>query len=613
MHCLSALALSSAVALFPQETPSPEPAGRALPELSTPRMACPVAPIVARLPAGGEAYHDLNVPPGEWLLRVSSAETSPYVSLQIPEGEDANEAENSFLYSMVNSVRLSARKGTSVRLRLSASAEDEGALYTVSVHPVRPRPRWKLHSEQGLELHPSFTLPTLAGPRCAAPVTATLRAGTRYRVSVNCDTTDVRVVVPAQNGLRAQLHDDWTEMAFDEEFEDPGRLCDSRQSFVAPRDGLYVFWCIADTADFRARATCRIEQSRLDEERLFPKQIAWYGPDRDGEERSVVLWHRPDLWLVPKDPAVFVPIPAQKPAQLIFASDETQAEYVIRSAAGVDFPVHVTPQSRESYTLTLLEGEPGVWLASQGADGPVAFHVSTPLGQRPPEVSSSRVLLLELPAILRGSVKAGARASVVVHGGGSSPQIAMRGAGILAQCTDPTGFSMLATTEGLATRAGEVEVLITAAGAEPGAIACVSISGFEAQPVGEGVSLELAELQWLSTPGRTVVETQGDWSEEDERLPSGTRVDWLRVPMEAGHVYRILAGADSTPDLILDVPGSSRRSAAGGVAILRPAKSGDATVGLAAPGVDARGAYAVQVVDLGPEIEDAAPAAELRR
>ena len=339
----------------------------------------------------------------------------------------------------------------------------------------------------------------------------------------------------------------------------------------------------------------------------------WGGPARAGDDRSVVLWHRPDLWLVPKDPAVFVPIPAQKPAQLIFASAETEAEYVIRSVAGVEFPVKVMPQGRGSYTLTLLEGEPGVWLASRGANGPIAFHVSNPIAQRAPETGPSGVLLLPLPATLRGSVKAGARASIVVHGGGSSPQVAMRGAGILAQCTDPTGFSMLATTEGLATRDGEVEVLITAAGAEPGAIACVKIAGFEAQPVGEGVSLDLAELQWLSTPGRTALETQGEWSDEDERLPSGTRVDWLRVPMEAGHVYRILAGADSTPDLILDVPGGSRRSATGGVAILRPAKSGDATVGLAAPGVDARGMYAVQVVDLGPEVETAPPAVGVSR
>ncbi len=605
--------LASAFALLPQEQGASEPSKPPLPQLSTPTMACPVAPIVARVPAGGEAFHDFSLPPGEWLLRLGSAETSPYVTLQIPEGEDANEPENGVLYTVVNCARLSARKGTRVRMLVSARAEDEGALYTVSVHPVRPRPRWRMHSEQQLELHPSFTLPTLAGPRCAAPVTAMLRAGTRYRVSVDSDTTDVRVVVPAQNGLRAQLQDDWTEHALDEEFADPGRMCDSRQSFVAPRDGLYVFWCIADTADFRARATCRVEASRIDEEGLFPENIAWFGPERDGDERSVVLWHRPDLWLVPKDPAVFVPIPAQKPAQLLFASAETEAQYVIRSVAGVEFPVQVTPQSQQSYTLTLLEGEPGVWLESRGANGPIAFHVSAPVGKRATEWSGGRALFLPLPAILRGSVKAGARASIVVHGGGASPQVAMRGAGILAQCTDPTGFSMLATTEGLATRDGEVEVLITAAGAEPGAIACVSIRGFEAQPVGEGVALDLAELQWLSTPGRIVLATQGEWSDEDERLPSGTRVDWLRVPMEAGHVYRILAGADSTPDLILDVPGSSRRSAAGGVAILRPGKSGDATVGLAAAGVDARGLYAVQVVDLGLESESVPEAVEVRR
>jgi hypothetical protein len=177
----------------------------------------------------------------------------------------------------------------------------------------------------------------------------------------------------------------------------------------------------------------------------------------------------------------------------------------------------------------------------------------------------------------------------------------MRGAGITAQCMDPTGFSQGAMLEGMATRDGEVEVLVTATAAEPGAVALVCTDGFVAMPVGSALLLDLPSLQWLSTPGADVLATAGEWTETDEKLPAGTKVDWYRVPMKAGRVYRILATARQTPDLVLDVPGIDRSSAGGGIAILVPRADGDATLGIAAAGADELGAYALQVCDLGPE------------
>ena len=138
--------------------------------------------------------------------------------------------------------------------------------------------------------------------------------------------------------------------------------------------------------------------------------------------------------------------------------------------------------------------------------------------------------------------------------------------------------------------------------AEPGATALVRTQGFSARIVGATLGLDPAALQWLSTPGDEVLTRVGAWSHEDELLPSGASVDWLRVPMKAGHVYRILAAGAQTPELVLDVPGSGRSSAVGGVAILLPAADGEATLGVAAPGSESYGDYAVSVCDLGLEV-----------
>lgn len=590
-------------------------AAPAAPILDTPTVGCPCAPVIARLPAEGEAGHLLALPPGEWLIRCASADFNPSVSLTLPDGPDAPREVESLFGMFANAVRVSVPKGATVRFNLSAKAENAGGLYCVSAHPVRPRPRWREVSRQTLELGPTLTFPTPAGPRCAAPVVAMLKAGQRYRVGLWCDNADVYLHQPAQHGLRPgggskdglgpgdDIHGSLREM-LEQEFKDgmPDRASDL--SFIAPRDGLYLFWCLADDADFRTRVRCRIETSDPRQEGLFPGTIARSGPRNSKTDgNAVVLWHRPDLWLVPKDPDVFVPVPARTPAVLRFRSGATRAEFVIRSAGGVEFPLTVEPKSDHAYTVSLIEGEPGIWLRSKGSTGEVDFDVTIPA---PPHGAAhggdDRVHLLELPAVLRGRVRAGQRVSVTTWGAGCGPQIAVRGAGITAQCMDPTGYSIIATTEGLATRDGEVEVLVTAAAAEPGAVAMIRVEGMDSGPVGAGARLDLAEIQWLSTPGEVVLAESGAWTDEDERLPSGTRVDWYRAPMKAGHVYRILAGATDTPDLILDIPGSGKSSAAGGTAIVKPAADGDATLGLAAPGADATGAYALQVCDLGPEV-----------
>jgi hypothetical protein len=374
--------------------------------------------------------------------------------------------------------------------------------------------------------------------------------------------------------------------------------------FLAPKDALYVFWCLSEDSEESLRATCTIETSDPADEGLFPEGLL---PDRFEPalaDDAVVLWRRPDLWLAEGDPEVFVPLPARKKVNLAFTTtrSDSTATFLPRTVEGVEFSIPVAPRTRELLEVTMVDGEPGLWLKAKGATGPIDVELSTSAAGATRDPDSVRHLLLELPAILRGRAEPGSVVSVAALGAGCSPQVVVHGAGVRGQCNDATGYSTFAITEGLATHAGEVEVLLAAAVAEPGATALVRTQGFSARIVGATLGLDPAALQWLSTPGDEVLTRVGAWSHEDELLPSGASVDWLRVPMKAGHVYRILAAGAQTPELVLDVPGSGRSSAVGGVAILLPAADGEATLGVAAPGSESYGDYAVSVCDLGLEV-----------
>lgn len=570
-------------------------------KVPTPSMAQPVAPIFAQLQEGGATLHRLPLPAGEWLVRVASAEFEPrpYIDLI---GSVAPESQGVFLWG--GAARVSLEKGNTVQVRVAGRAADVGASYCLTVHPLRPRPVWRPLVRQVLELGPDYTFPLPGGSCCAAPVTAMLRAGQRYRVSARSADADVHVLVPAQNGLGQRYSRDFVESLLASEFEDACAKADTEHVFLAPKDGLYMFWCLSEDAEESVRVMCTIETSNPADEGLFQEGLL---PDRFEpavEDDVLVLWRRPDLWLAEGDPEVFVPLPTRKKVQLVFntmRSDST-ATFLPRTAEGVEFALAVPPRTRELHEVTMVDGEPGLWLRAKAATGPIDVELSTSAVGATRDPDNVQHLLLELPAILRGYAEPGSVVSVAALGAGCSPQVVVHGAGMRGQCNDATGYSTFAITEGLATHAGEVEVLLAAAVAEPGAIALVRAQGFSARVVGATLGLDPAELQWLSTPGDEVLARSGAWSHEDELLPSGASVDWLRVPMKAGHVYRILASGAQTPELVLDVPGSGRSSAIGGVAILRPAADGEATLGVAAPGSESYGNYAVSVCDLGLEV-----------
>lgn len=601
--------LAALVPLLAQDPAALDSAVR--PRIPTPSVAQPVAPIFAQLGEGGATLHRLPLPPGEWLVRAWSAdfEPRPYVDFV----GDAAPASGG-LYTWCGAARLSLAKAQTVQVRVTGRASDAGATYSLSVHPLRPRPVWRPLVRQVLELGPQYTFPLPSGPRCAAPVTAMLRAGQRYRVSVRSEGMSLRVLVPAQNGLVQRYGSDLVESLLASEFEDACAPSESEHVFLAPKDGVYVFWCLSEDAEQSLRASCTIETSNPAQEGLFPEGLLPDGFEPPLEDGEVVLWQRPDLWLAEGDPEVFVPLPVRQKVNLVFTTtrSDSAATFLPRTEEGVEFEIPVLPRTREVHEVTLVDGEPGLWLRAKDGNGPIDVRLSTSARGAERDPDSERHMLLELPAILRGPAEAGSLVSVAALGAGCSPQVVVHGAGVRAQCNDATGFSTIAITEGVTTHAGEVEVLLAAAVAEPGAIALVRTQGFAARAVGATLGLGPAELQWLSTPGGEVLARIGEWSHEDQLLPSGASVDWLRVPMQAGHVYRVLASGFQTPELVFDVPGGARSSAIGGVAILRPGADGEATLGIAAPGAELFGDYAVSVCDLGPELA-ADAAAEAKR
>lgn len=582
--------------------------GHAVAQLTTPTCGCPASPIVGRVEESGEIVHRLSVPPGEWLVRFQAENVIPR-GLAAERGE-AEVPTGHLRYQAARAVRLSLKEGASIPISFEAIPRELGEMYSLSVHPVRPRPKWRPVSAQTIELHPRFRFPTVDGPRCAAPIPMVLKAGQRYRLRAQSDDDAVRIFVPAQNGLQQQDRLEWVGRVQAMEFGEADPEDAFVLEFVAARDGLHVFWCFADTADFRTRPQFFVETSDPLQEGVFPEHAVFLRPNPPDRADSIVVWHRPDLWIVPRDPAVLVPIPTRQSATLRFTAQQQDAQFTIRGGDGVEYPVDLKKDEPQDFTVAVMDGEPGVWVEARGQTGVTTLEVRAPRPARAIRSEQEDFRVVQLPIVLRGSVTTGTVVSVTARGGGCAPQIAIRGAGIAAQCMDPTAFSQIATTEGVATRDGEVEILLTPGAADPEAIAAVHIGGIKAEPVGAALSIDVAELQWLSAEGAQLVAAQGRWTDEDERLSSGARVDWYRAPMKAGHVYRILASGDVTPDLVLDAPGIGRSSAAGGIAILRPTADGDATIGLAAVGAEVLGRYAVLIDDLGPERRDATEVAK---
>lgn len=581
---------------------------------STPAMGCPVTPILGRVGGDnakkvGKGFDiridpSLVLPAGEWLFRFASMGCSPQSLAIHLNGNPDPEKLLTWGNKSLNAARVSMTQPGSAFVSFKASQAEEGALYCISVHPVRPRPKWEPLLEQVVELDPRFQFPTLDGSRCAAPITAMLQAGTRYRLRVQSDDGAVRLLVPAQNGLRQMDEEQPLERALDREFK-LDRGDDSVRQFVAPRDGIYLFWCIAERANHLTHPRVILEHSEPRGEGIFPEDLL-SNPDDTSEPGRVVAWRRPDLGLSESDPPLFLPLPSRQVATFIFSSPKKKLGYVVSRGNGIKHDVVVAAGSEQTHQVTLPDGEPGVWLECKGKQGRVDLRVELKQAGAYRAGEQQFCQVLQLPVVLRGSARAGTLLSVRVVGAGCAPQVTMRGAGITAQCMDPTGYSQAAMFQGIATRDGEVEVFVTATAAEPGAVALVSTAGFKATPVGSSLPLDLPSFQWISTPGANLLMESGEWTEADDKLPAGTKVDWYRVPMKAGRVYRILATARQTPDLVLDVPGINRSSVGGGIAILVPRTDGDATLGIAAAGADELGAYALNVCDLGPETNDTA-------
>lgn len=605
MQRLGSLASSLSIVFASAAITTAQDPPEARPQLSAPTIACPVSPVLARVEAPGPVTHKLPLPKGEWLVRVSSdgGERMPFTF--VVDGEEATD-EAKLLRGMPGVHWLSLAQPAVVEARLDAKPEHVDSLYSLSVHPIRPRPSWTTVLQQELELDPQFVIPTLQGPRCAAPVIAMLEAGMRYRIDVDSDDVGVSLLAPAQNGLGQLDAVDSVERFLDKQFGKPRSAGRSPLQFVAPRSGVYLFWCFAERANYRTRPRVVVQQSDPLAEGIFPADLGARLELVESRAGTVVAWRRPDLWLNANDPPLFVPFPSRQLAAFTLRSNGSAASMRLRAGEGMTHPFSIEPGATHQFTVTMLEGEPGVWLEAEKCDGPIDLEVRLQQPLSKGTVGQLRGGAVQLPIVLRGEARAGSLVSVRACGAGCAPQITMRGAGIEGQCLDPTGFSLTAALEGLATRDGEVEVVIAAAAAEPHAVAYVATGGFGATPAGDSLRLDLGTLQWLSTPGRDVLHENGEWADDDDRLPGGAKVDWRGVTMRAGNVYRILATASQTPDLVLDVPGVGRSTSSGGIAMVVARADGDATIGVAAAGADVRGAYALQVRDLGPAAEQEA-------
>lgn len=569
-----------------------------------PDSGSPVPACHGRLAPGaaGVAEHTLRLPAGRWTVRLRSGAFQPVLEVVSPGGVVDSASYEPVRGDGVSLVVESATAGD-YHLRVSGARGDDAGDYLLSVNPVgavtAPMPVATLD----VELSPALTYPLADGEHSASPVCLTLEGGRRYRLTSRCENGKTWLLMPAQHGLERRL----STLSIKGEGED---AC---LDFVAPRPGLYVFWCVTDALDFRTRATVAAVAYPLDAGLPVPSVGAFITRPT---ARQLTIWKRHGFALAAGEGEVAVPCPSRATLTVELTARDGEAAYEVVAGAKVvtlRAPAGVTASER----VVLPEGAAGVRLRGVGPNAdPALLAITTEAPREAGALAAGRHgTAYALPAVLRAKVKSGDRLSVAVRGAGCSPQLVLRGAGILAACTDPAGRSPLAAVDGVATRDGIVEVLVASGGAEPGAYAACAFQGFDPRPDGRGPELDLPELSVLSSPGVVVLSRRGALTETSPKLADGSRVAWHRVPVKAGRTYRVLADAVFAPDLVLDVPGAGKRLAPCGIALLRPAADGEATLGLAAPGANIAGDFSLAVCDItdtsgAPSMKAASPAPE---
>lgn len=536
----------------------------------------------------------IRLPAGRWEIRLRSNDFHPLLEITTSQGRELAE-------------RLEPRRGDGVmipleldapgdiRVRVRGVRADDTGDYLLTVNPAPGAAPAEPVASQELDIRPSLTYPLADGDHAAAPVCLMLDAGKRYRIASRCDNGRTWLLAPAQHGLPRRLG----SLALGDTRDD------AEITFVAPRTGLYVFWCLAGERDFRMRATVRAEARPLAATLPRPSAAAFLSRV---SSRELTVWKRRDFNLRPGDPEVFVPCPARAKMRLeLIAGDDVGACTVV--CADRELPLVAPRGGMATENVTLPEGADGVRLrAHPDSRAPALLSISTDLPRAAETpVRTAGTLACALPAVLRAKVKAGDRVGVAVRGAGVSPQLVLRGAGILAACTDPNGRSPLAAADGIATRDGIVETLVAAGGAEREAFAECAFLGFDPQPDGRGPAADLPDLTALAMPGKRVFGATGTLDETSPVLADGSRVAWFRIPVKGGRLYRVLADAEFPPDLALDVPGEGKRLDPCGLAILRPKSDGEVTLGLATPGANLAGDFAMSVADLGPEAPAGSP------
>ncbi|MFM2091292.1 MAG: hypothetical protein RLZZ127_1781 [Planctomycetota bacterium] len=537
----------------------------------------------------------LHMPPGRWDLVARSRTFDPLVMVEGAGGRLLSNDDDPAGGTTDSRLSLVLAESAVLTITVAAAAVNASGTYQFAVVPTRPAPEpaavgtWRIATGAGAGL------PTAAGRRAAVPLLLALDAGRRYHLRLAGQGGDPALVLPAQHGLPALAVDDIGLAAAVAR----GLPAETAELvLIAPRTGRYLLWCVDARAAGRFDGT--LEVARSEPMAGDPNQEAEALVRGEPDAGFVTLWSRHRMWMNPSDPELMIPLPTGTPLTVEVVSRGATCAYRI-GAGERETVLAASDGGSAEAVVTLPDGSPGLRLAAADAQAGTAWiRVRKPLATAVATARGVTVRTVALPAVLQGRVGAGTRISVAVRGHGVSPQATLRGAGLGVVCADPTGYSPTATIEGIATRDGGVELVVTEPLASDGAVAEIAWSGLVLEPPGAGGDLDIDDIPWLAAPGAPVLAVQGDLGPGDAPLPDGTRVDWLRLPVRGDHAYRVVVHGDATPDLVLDVPGQGRRTVAAGTAVLRPGADGEATIGVAGPVAGTRIAYALLADDLGP-------------
>ena len=544
-----------------------------------------------------------SLPPGRWEVIARSRDFDPLVMVEgLPGGLLSNDDDPA---GGTTDSRLSLVMTVpeQVTVTVAATHVAGSGTYQFAVVPSRPAPVLRPLGTWRVETGPGTGFPTAAGRRAAVPMLLALDAGQRYHLLLTGQGGDPALVMPAQHGLAARAAEDVGLAVANARGL---RSDDAELVLVAPRTGSYLVWALERRGGghLDGRLELSVSDPIADDPNLGPVDILLQEP----ETQALSLWSRHRMWMNPVDPELLVPLPTGTPLAVQVTSRGATCAYRI-GVGERELVLEATDGGSEERTITLPDGAPGLRLHAAATQAGTAWvRIRKRLPVATPMSGAIRSRTVALPAVLQGRVTAGTRISVAVTGYGVSPQATLRGAGLGLVCADPTGYSPTATIEGIATRDGGVELVITEPLAGEGAVAAVAWSGLDLEPPGGGADLDIEDIPWLAAPGTAVMDLRGDLAPGDAVLPDGTRVDWLRVPVRQGRVYRVVVDGPGTPDLVVDVPGQGKRTVAAGTAILRPGTDGEATLGVVAPVADGRMAYALLVDDLGPRSASAGAA-----